>query len=109
MTKKRKRKRRRYSAQEKARLLRRHVEDGEAVSTICEQEGLQPSVFYQWKRDMLARLEKTMAMKPGKGGGRERELERRVAQLEAKLARKDEVIAEVSEEYVALKKELGEL
>ena len=29
-------------------------------------------------------------------------------QLEAKLARKDEVIAEISEEYVKLKKELGE-
>lgn len=107
MTKKRKRRRR--SAEEKARLLRRHLEDGEPVSKICEEEELQPSVFYQWKRDMLARLESTMAMKPGKGGGRERELERRLAKLEAKLSRKDAVIAEISEEYVALKKELGEL
>jgi hypothetical protein len=31
-----------------------------------------------------------------------------LAQLEAKLARKDAVIAEISEEYVHLKKELGE-
>jgi transposase-like protein len=107
MTKKRKRRYR--SAEEKARLLRRHLEDGEPVSKICEEEELQPSVFYQWKRDMLARLESTMAMKPGKGGGRERELERRLAKLEAKLSRKDAVIAEISEEYVALKKELGEL
>lgn len=103
------RKRRHRSAKEKAELLRRHLEDGEAVSSICEEQKLQPSVFYQWKRDMLARLEATLAMKPGRGNGRERELEKRVARLEVKLARKDEVIAEISEEYVSLKKELGEL
>ena len=39
---------------------------------------------------------------------REKELEDKIAALEAKLARKDAVIAEVSEELVALKKELGE-
>jgi uncharacterized coiled-coil protein SlyX len=36
------------------------------------------------------------------------ELQRRIEALEAKLARKDTVIAEISEEYVTLKKELGE-
>ena len=104
-------KRRHRSAEEKARLLRRHLIDKVPVSTICEEEELQPSVFYQWHRDMVARLEATMATdtKPGKSNGRERELERRVVQLEAKLARKDAVIAEISEEYVTLKKELGEL
>ena len=35
-------------------------------------------------------------------------LEAKIAQLEAKLAKKDAVIAEISEEYVKLKKELGE-
>ena len=39
---------------------------------------------------------------------REQELEAKIAALEAKLARKDAIIAEVSEEYVKLKNELGE-
>jgi hypothetical protein len=39
---------------------------------------------------------------------REAELEEKIAQLEAKLAKKDGIIAEISEEYVTLKKELGE-
>jgi transposase len=103
-----KRKRRHRSAKEKARILRRHLEGNEPVSKICEEEGLQPSVFYQWKRDMLARLETSLAMKPGKVNSRERELERHNEALRAKLARKDEVIAEISEEYVSLKKGLGE-
>lgn len=104
-----KKKRRHRSAEEKARILRRHLESNEPVSKICEEEGLQPSVFYQWKRDLLARLDSTMAMKPGKASGRERELERQNEALKAKLARKDAVIAEISEEYVTLKKEIGEL
>ena len=37
------------------------------------------------------------------------ELEQKIVALEAKLARKDAIIAEVSEEYVTLDKELGEL
>ena len=39
---------------------------------------------------------------------REQELEAKIAALEAKLARKDAIIAEVSEEYVKLKNALGE-
>jgi uncharacterized coiled-coil protein SlyX len=39
---------------------------------------------------------------------REQQLEKKVTALEARLVKKDEVIAEISQEYVALKKELGE-
>jgi hypothetical protein len=39
---------------------------------------------------------------------RERELAAEVAQLKSKLAKKDGVIAEISAEYVQLKKALGE-
>jgi hypothetical protein len=39
---------------------------------------------------------------------REAELARLIEQLEAKLAKKDAIIAEISEDYVTSKKELGE-
>ena len=39
---------------------------------------------------------------------REKELEEKLSRLEAKVARKDQIIAEVTEEYVTLKKKLGE-
>ena len=38
---------------------------------------------------------------------RENELEAKVSRLEARVARKDQIIAEVTEEYVTLKKNLG--
>ncbi len=45
---------------------------------------------------------------PGRPSSREENLEKKVTALETRLARKDEVIAEISQEYAALKKEVGE-
>ncbi len=39
---------------------------------------------------------------------RENELEAKISRLEARVARKDQIIAEVTEEYVTLQKKLGE-
>jgi transposase-like protein len=103
-----KRTRKNRSSSEKIALLKRHHMDKVPVSTICEEHQLQPSVFYSWQRQLFensASLDATSRRAPS----REKELEEKVRQLEAKLARKDAVIAEVSEELVKTKKELGEL
>ena len=39
-----------YSSQEKVALLHRHLEQGEAVSKLCEKQALRPRVFYRWKK-----------------------------------------------------------
>jgi transposase-like protein len=101
------RERRHHTPEEKAALLKRHVVDKVPVSQICSEAHIQPSVFYKWQRDLL---EAAPGLFAGgrRSGGREQELEAKVTALEAKLQRKDAIIAEVSEEYVKLKKELGE-
>jgi len=109
MTKKKTQKRNFRSAAEKARILRRHLEDKEPISKVCEDEGLQPSVFYGWQRDLFARMEAALATKPGPRDRERQQLEQRVEALEAKLATKNEVIAAVSEEVITLKKGFGEL
>ncbi len=63
-------------------------------------------MFYTWQRDLLAGAPAVFATR--RAPSREKELEEEVSQLEARVARKDQVIAEVTEEYVKLKKELGE-
>lgn len=104
-----KKKRKHRSPEEKAALLRRHHVDKIPVTTICEEAGLQPSVFYHWQRELFERAAQVLgSAPPGRASSREQELEKKTAALEAKLARKDEVIAEISQEYVDLKKELGE-
>lgn len=103
-----KRKRRHHSPEQKAALLRRHLLDKVAVSEICNEAEIQPSVFYKWQRDLLEAAPALFATQK-KAPSRERELEQKVEALSARLTKKDAVIAEVSEEYVKLKKELGEL
>jgi transposase-like protein len=101
--------RRHWSPEEKAALLRKHLVDKKAVSEICTEAGLQPSQFYLWLRQLLENA--AVALEPTgrrKAPKREAELEEKVSWLEEKLAKKDGVIAEISEEYVKLKKELGE-
>ncbi len=103
-----KRTRRNHSAQQKAALLKRHHLDKEPVSDLCDEIKLQPSVFYTWQRQLFENAETVFSGDAKRSSSRERELEARVAYLEGRLAKKDEVIAEISAEYVQLKKELGE-
>jgi transposase len=103
------RSRRQFTTEQKVALLQRHLVDKEPVSKICDENELQPSLFYQWLRQALgnlgAALGPPVSSAPSK---REKELVAKAKELEAKLAKKDNVIAEISAEYVALKKELGE-
>ena len=103
-----KRTRRRHSSEQKAALLKRHHLDKVPVSDLCNENKLQPSLFYDWQRQLFANAAGVFEGSKQGVSSREQELEARVAQLEQKLAKKDAVIAEISEEYVKLKKELGE-
>ena len=77
------------------------------VSQVCEEEDLQPSVFYYWQKQAFENLTGALQF-PRKANAREKALRAKVDKLEERLARKDHVIAVISEEHVALKKELGE-
>lgn len=104
-----KRIRRNHTSEQKAALLKRHHLEKVPVSNLCDEHKLQPSVFYNWQRQLFENAPAVFdGSKKDGPSKREQELEARLAQLEAKLAKKDAVIAEISEEYVKLKKELGE-
>ena len=105
--------RRTHTPAKKAEILRRHLVDKIPVSQVCEDYGIQPSVFYNWQRQALANLEGLF--EEARGGkrarsARDRELARKqekIDALEARISRKDQVIAEISEEHITLKKSLG--
>ena len=102
--------RRQFSPDDKATILRRHLADKVPVSDLCDEYHIQPSLFYLWQRQALENL--SAALQDGRavrGQAQVASADRtRLAALEAKLAKKDAIIAEVSEEYLALKKKLGE-
>lgn len=108
MSKDAKRTRRQFHTDRKAAILRRHLVDKVPISDLCDEYKLQPSVFYQWQRQLFDNLALALETKPNGNSEREKQLAAKVEQLEAKLVRKDSVIVELSAEYVQLKKELGE-
>jgi len=47
------RKRKRYTPQEKVAILRKHLLDNIPVSELCDEYGLQPTVFYRWQKQLF--------------------------------------------------------
>jgi transposase-like protein len=99
--------RKNYSAMEKVAILRKHLIDKVPVSDICDDYQLQPTVFYRWQKELFENGQAAFEPKPGKK--RIKKEQQRIAKLEAKLRKKDEVLGELMEEHVALKKSHGEL
>jgi len=97
--------RKRLTAEEKVAILRRHFLEKAPVSTLCDEHGLNPTVFYRWQKEFFENGAAAFERHPE---GRERKLEEKVQHLESRLAKKDEVMAELLMEHVALKKSLGE-
>ena len=97
--------RRQFSAQEKVEILRLHLLEHKPISEVCEQYQLNPTVFYRWQKDLFDHG--TAAFDRAENGSAGRTVQKEVVQLKAKLASKDEVIAEIMAEQVRLKKTLG--
>ena len=93
-----------YSATEKVAILRRHLVEQVPVSDLCEQYQLQPTVFYRWQKQFFENGAAAFSVRREEAAP----LEKKVAALEARLTRKNEALAELMEEHVKLKKDLGE-
>jgi transposase-like protein len=99
-------KRRNYTAHEKVAILKRHLMEQVPVSDLCDEYHLQPTVFYRWQKEFF----ENGAASFEKASSRQKQAEqKRIQQLEAKLQIKNEVLSELMEEHVRLKKERGEL
>lgn len=99
--------RRHFTAEEKAAIVRRHLVDRVAVSDLCDEYGLQPTQIYNWQKQLLDNAAAAFE-RPGRKAKQDEAKDRRIAALEAKIQQKNEVVAELLEEHVHLKKELGE-
>jgi len=101
-----KRQRRKFRGTEKVAILRKHLVERVSISDLCEELGVQPTQFYSWQKQFF---ENGAAAFEPKGNSKADKSEVKIAALEAKMQRKNEVLSELMEEHVALKKELGEL
>jgi transposase-like protein len=102
--------RRHFTAEQKAGVVRRHLAGKVPVSDLADELKIQPSQIHLWVKQVLDQAEKAFE----RGATRSARLaeqakDQRIAQLQDKLAKKNEVVAELMEAHVQLKKELGEL
>lgn len=100
-----KRKQKHFRPVEKVAIIREHLVEKTPVSNICDKYNIHPSVYYRWQQQFFEGGEK--AFTATNEGQVVKQLKQEVADLEAKLTRKDEVLGEVMEEYVTLKKSVG--
>jgi|SRR5581483_11169329 len=98
--------RKHYSPEEKVAILRRHLLENEPISKLCDELGLQPTVFYRWQKEFFGNGAAAFEQKARPNHSTDQE---RIAYLERKIQTKHEVLAELTAEHVALKKTLGEL
>ncbi len=101
-----KKQRKHYTPEEKVAILRRHLVEGVPISDLCDELALQPTLFYRWQKEFFENGAAAFQQKGRPGRSAEQEL---IAHLESKIQTKDEVLAELMAEHVALKKRVGEL
>jgi transposase-like protein len=95
-------KRKKYTAEEKIKILREVLEDGKPISQVADQYGLHPNNIFNWRKQLFEGGIKTFCIK--RADISDKAEERRIAALEDKIKQKDEVIAELAEELLGLKK-----
>jgi transposase len=91
---------------EKVAVLRRHLIDRVPVSGLCDEHQLSPTLFYLWQKQFF---ESGTSAFERKNEPPESQYLRTIAALREKLQRKNEVVAELMEEHIQVRKELGEL
>ena len=109
-------KRRRFTAQQKAEIVRRHIKDKISVASLAEELSIQPTLIYQWvtllidQADRLFEKSDASEKTSRRQEARLAELkEQQIQRLKHKITEKNEVIAELMEENIKAKKANGDL
>ena len=93
--------RRRYSPDEKIRIVMEGIRGDEPVSALCRREGISANIYYKWLKDF---------MEAGKGrlkGDETRDATRgEVQELKRENERLKQLVAELSLDNMVLKKSL---
>jgi transposase len=100
-------KRKQFTPEAKLAILKEHLVDKEPVSDVCDKHDIHPNIFYRWQKELFERGVLVFTSK--KNHKAASKMEREVEELKKKLANKNEVISELMEETMTLKKNLGEI
>ena len=104
-------KRKQFTPEQKVAMVRRHLIENVPVSDLCDEHGIHATQYYQWQKQLFENGEGAFARRPNKANAKRRQntYEKKIGQLEEKLQDRNEVVAELLQEHVQLKKANGEL
>lgn len=96
--------------EQKIAIVREHLIEKVPVSEVCEKHGVSVVNFYNWQKQLFENGAAAFERKTNSANAKRQQDANAVKleKLEAKLQQKNEVIAELLQEHVELKKELGE-
>ena len=97
--------RRTFTAEEKFKIVMTVIQDGKAVSDAAKENNIHPNMILNWKKEFLENA--AMVFNRTRPDITEKAQQKKIDELEAKLQKKDEVIAEIAEENMTLKKTFG--
>ena len=91
--------RRRFSAEEKIRIVMEGLRGEDSVAELCRREGISANLYYRWSKDFLEAGKKRLA-----GDTKREATSNEVVDLRKQLAQLKEVVAETVLENRVLKK-----
>jgi transposase-like protein len=100
------RKRKKYSGEQKAIILRELLENEIPVSHLAEKYGVNPIDIYNWKKKLFEGANEILTSKPGRKSDSNNET-KKISNLEEKLKKRDEAISFLLRENIDLKKNIN--
>ena len=103
-------KRKHLTPEQKVSIVRRHLLEQVPVSDLCDEYGIHATQYYAWQKQLFEQGGVAFERKTNKANQKRQQnaQAKKIEQLEGKIQKKNEVVAELLEEHVQLKKELGE-
>ena len=104
-----KQKRRMITPGQKMAILKEHLQGKIPISDLCKKHNIQPRNIYDWQHQLFKEGEVVFERKNDRktGHGVVAKQESKINELEKKLVDKNEVIGELMEEYIKVKKQNG--
>jgi transposase len=91
--------RKRFTLQEKVAILRLHLLEHTPISDLCDRYGIRPAMFYRWQKELFENAAGSFERRSGRDGE-----DRKIVLLQQRLQRKHEVLSDIMEEHIKLKK-----
>ena len=94
--------RRKYSSEEKIRIVLEGLKGEESIAELCRREGISPNLYYNWSKEFLEAGKRRLM-----GDTKREATSSEVVDLRQETRELKEVVAELTLENRGLKKSLG--